>query len=134
MSYILQLLKEIKTLNFLLNGRTVKYDQNGDSPVFYDVVFWRLEAQPAVFERIGTYNTYPKLTFTINNTLIGWDRAASVSSIQIQYILYYNSCIGNVLLLFIRYLLQIAQLNVQTDSEGKWTEIMHVVFGVRRVK
>ncbi|XP_053359830.1 taste receptor type 1 member 1-like [Clarias gariepinus] len=76
--YPFMLLKEIKTLNFLLNGRTVKYDQNGDSPVFYDVVFWRLEAQPAVFERIGTYNTYPKLTFTINNTLIGWDRAASV--------------------------------------------------------
>ncbi|KAF5907261.1 taste receptor type 1 member 1-like, partial [Clarias magur] len=72
------LLKEMKTLNFLLLGRTVKYDRNGDSPVFYDVVFWRLDAQHAVFERIGTYNTYPQLTFTINNSLIGWDRVASV--------------------------------------------------------
>lgn len=76
---ILQLLKEMKTLDFLLNGRKVKYDQNGDLPVFYDVVFWRLEASPPVFERIGTYNSYPEITFTINNSLIGWDSDASVS-------------------------------------------------------
>lgn len=76
---ILQLLKEMKTLDFLLNGRKVKYDQNGDLPVFYDVVFWRLEASPPVFERIGTYNSYPEITFTINNSLIGWDSEASVS-------------------------------------------------------
>ncbi|XP_053479881.1 taste receptor type 1 member 1-like [Ictalurus furcatus] len=76
--YPFMLLKEMKTLDFLLNGRKVKYDQNGDLPVFYDVVFWRLEASPPVFERIGTYNSYPEITFTINNSLIGWDSDASV--------------------------------------------------------
>lgn len=79
LSDVLQLMKEIKKLDFLLNGRKVKYDQNGDSPVFYDVVFWHLEASPPVIKRIGTYSSYPEITFTINNSLIGWDSDASVS-------------------------------------------------------
>lgn len=78
-SDILQLLEEIKTLDFPLKGRKVKYDQNGDPSVFYDVVLWRLKARNPVFERIGTYNSYPEVTFTINNSLIGWDADASVS-------------------------------------------------------
>lgn len=72
-------MKEIKKLDFLLNGRKVKYDPNGDPPVFYDVIFWHLEASPTVIERIGTYASYPEITFTINNSFIGWDSHASVS-------------------------------------------------------
>lgn len=91
LSDILQLVEEIKKLDFLLNGRKVKYDQNGDPPVFYDVVFWRLEASPPVFERIGTYSSYPDITFSINNSLIGWDSDASVSSSFINHVLRYDS-------------------------------------------
>ncbi|KAK3540707.1 hypothetical protein QTP70_034651, partial [Hemibagrus guttatus] len=72
------LLKEIKKLDFYLNSRKIKYDQNGDPYVFYDVVFWRLEASPPVFERIGTYSSYPEMTFSINSSLIGWDNDTSV--------------------------------------------------------
>lgn len=85
LSDILQLLKEIKQVDFLLHGRKVKYDQNGDLPVFYDVIFWRLETSPPVFERIGTYYSYPEIAFTINNSLIGWDNDASVSSTLIHH-------------------------------------------------
>ncbi|XP_034162311.2 taste receptor type 1 member 1-like [Pangasianodon hypophthalmus] len=76
--YPFMLLKEMKKLDFPLNGRKVKYDQNGDLPVFYDVVFWRLGTSSPVFERIGTYSSYPEITFTINNSLIGWDSDASI--------------------------------------------------------
>ncbi|XP_060737806.1 taste receptor type 1 member 1 [Tachysurus vachellii] len=76
--YPFKLLKEIKKLDFYLNGHKIKYDQNGDPYVFYDVVFWRLEPSPPVFERIGTYSSYPEITFTINSSLIGWDSDTSV--------------------------------------------------------
>ncbi|KAI5621964.1 taste receptor, type 1, member 2, tandem duplicate 2 precursor, partial [Silurus asotus] len=76
--YPFMLLKEMKKLDFPLNGRKVKYDQHGDPHVFYSVVFWRLETSPPVFERIGTYSSYPEIAFTINNSLISWGRNASV--------------------------------------------------------
>uniref|UniRef100_A0A4W4EA34 G-protein coupled receptors family 3 profile domain-containing protein n=1 Tax=Electrophorus electricus TaxID=8005 RepID=A0A4W4EA34_ELEEL len=66
------LLKEMKTLDFSLNGQQVKYDINGDPCVSYGVVLWRTEANPPFIEMIGVYNTYPKITFTINTTLIKW--------------------------------------------------------------
>ncbi|TSL97294.1 Taste receptor type 1 member 1 [Bagarius yarrelli] len=76
--YPFMLLKEMKNLDFDLNGRKVKYNQNGDPYAFYDVVFWQPKASPPVFERIGTYSSYPKLTFTINSSLIGWDNETAV--------------------------------------------------------
>ncbi|KAK1786990.1 hypothetical protein P4O66_017361, partial [Electrophorus voltai] len=72
LSDVLQLLKEMKTLDFSLNGQQVKYDINGDPCVSYGVVLWRTEANPPFIEMIGVYNTYPKITFTINTTLIKW--------------------------------------------------------------
>ncbi|XP_062854598.1 taste receptor type 1 member 1-like [Trichomycterus rosablanca] len=75
--YPFMLLKEMKKLNFTLNGRQVMYDNKGDTLVAYDVVYWSLGTGSSV-KRIGSYTTYPKISFSINNSLIGWDRNASV--------------------------------------------------------
>ncbi|XDV48484.1 hypothetical protein PO909_017889 [Leuciscus waleckii] len=72
------LLGEIKKLDFPLNGRQVKYDDNYDPPINYAVVLWHTDVNPPQFEMVGTYDTYPELTFTINNSLLPWYNNGSV--------------------------------------------------------
>ncbi|KAA0701339.1 Taste receptor type 1 member 1 G-protein coupled receptor 70 [Triplophysa tibetana] len=72
------LLGEIKKLDFLLHGRQVKYDANGDPAVSYAVVLWHTETNPPWIEMVGTYDTYPEITFTINNSLLPWRNNVSV--------------------------------------------------------
>nr|XP_055029934.1 taste receptor type 1 member 1-like [Misgurnus anguillicaudatus] len=72
------LLREIKKLDFPLNGHHVKYDANGDPAVSYAVVLWHTETNPQWTEIVGTYDTYPEITFTINNSLLLWHNNASV--------------------------------------------------------
>ncbi|XP_072537148.1 taste receptor type 1 member 2.2 [Salminus brasiliensis] len=76
--YPFKLLKEIKKLNFSLNGRQVQYDDNGDPPVSYVVVLWNTEGSSRVFEVIGSYETYPEIAFTINSSRVNWDNDGSV--------------------------------------------------------
>lgn len=49
-----QLLKEIKKLDFPLNGRQVKYNDNYDPTISYAVVLWRTDVNPPQIEMIGT--------------------------------------------------------------------------------
>ncbi|XP_055057140.2 taste receptor type 1 member 1-like [Misgurnus anguillicaudatus] len=72
------LLGEIKKLHFPLNGRQVKYDANGDPAVSYAVVIWHTEKNPPWIEMVGTYDTYPEINFTINNSLLPWQSNVSV--------------------------------------------------------
>ncbi|XP_077079893.1 taste receptor type 1 member 1-like [Siphateles boraxobius] len=72
------LLGEIKKLDFPLNGRQVKYDDNYDTPINYAVVLWHTEVNPPQFEMVGTYDTYQEMTFTINNSLLPWHNNGSV--------------------------------------------------------
>uniref|UniRef100_A0A3B4DA66 G-protein coupled receptors family 3 profile domain-containing protein n=1 Tax=Pygocentrus nattereri TaxID=42514 RepID=A0A3B4DA66_PYGNA len=72
------LLKEVKKLNFSLNGHQIKYDINGDPPVSYAVVLWHPNTGSQVFEVVGTYATYPEIAFTINSSLILWNNDGSV--------------------------------------------------------
>ncbi|XP_055023109.2 taste receptor type 1 member 1-like [Misgurnus anguillicaudatus] len=72
------LLGEIKKLDFPLNGRQVKYDDNGDPAVSYAVVIWNTETNPPSIEMVGTYDTYPKFNFTIDNSLMSWRNNTSV--------------------------------------------------------
>ncbi|KAL6456682.1 hypothetical protein MHYP_G00352260 [Metynnis hypsauchen] len=78
MDLIPMLLKEVKKLSFNLNGRQIKYDVNGDSPVSYAVVLWHPDTSSQVFKVVGTYASYPEITFTINSSLILWDNDGSV--------------------------------------------------------
>ncbi|XP_048064764.1 taste receptor type 1 member 1-like [Megalobrama amblycephala] len=72
------LLGEIKKLDFPLNGRQVKYDDNYDPTISYAVVLWHTDVNPPQFEMVGTYDTYPEVTFTINNSLLPWHNNGSV--------------------------------------------------------
>nr|APG29587.1 taste receptor, type 1, member 2e [Ctenopharyngodon idella] len=72
------LLGEIKKLDFPLNGRQMKYDDNYDSTISYAVVLWHTDVNPPQFEMVGTYDTYPEVTFTINNSLLPWHNNGSV--------------------------------------------------------
>ncbi|KAL1269280.1 hypothetical protein QQF64_031569, partial [Cirrhinus molitorella] len=72
------LLEQIKKLNFPLNGRQVKFDDNYDPTISYAVVLWRTDVNPPQFEMVGTYDTHPEITFTINNSLMAWHNNGSV--------------------------------------------------------
>uniref|UniRef100_A0A671SIV8 Taste receptor type 1 member 1-like n=1 Tax=Sinocyclocheilus anshuiensis TaxID=1608454 RepID=A0A671SIV8_9TELE len=49
------LLEEIKLLNFSLNGRQVKYDDNYDPTIRYAVVLWCTDVNPPQFKVVGMY-------------------------------------------------------------------------------
>nr|BAF49680.1 taste receptor type 1 member 2a [Danio rerio] len=66
------LLGEMKKLDFPLNGRQVKYDKNYDPPISYAVVLWHTDENSPQFEMVGTYDTYPKTVFTIDNSRLPW--------------------------------------------------------------
>ncbi|XP_051950765.1 taste receptor type 1 member 1-like [Xyrauchen texanus] len=72
------LLAEMKKLHFPLNDRQVKYDDNGDPTINYSIVLWHTERNPPWFEMVGTYDTYPEITFTINSSLFPWRNNGSV--------------------------------------------------------
>ncbi|XP_051759419.1 taste receptor type 1 member 1 isoform X1 [Ctenopharyngodon idella] len=72
------LLGQIKKLDFPLNGRQVKYDDNGDPTVSFSVIRWHTETNPPRFDMVGRYDTYPEITFTINNSLLSWHNNGSV--------------------------------------------------------
>ncbi|KAI7789922.1 taste receptor [Triplophysa rosa] len=73
------LLVEMKQLDFPLSGRQVKYDVNGDpAAVSYAVVLWHTETNPPWIQMVGTYETHPEITFTINNSLMPWRNNTAV--------------------------------------------------------
>ncbi|XP_066500895.1 taste receptor type 1 member 2.2 [Hoplias malabaricus] len=76
--YPFKLLKQIKELDFPLNGLQVKYDMNGNPPVNFAIVLWHPESTTQVFKVIGTFVTHPNPVFTIDNSLINWDNNGSV--------------------------------------------------------
>jgi len=73
-----QLLEQIKKLDFPLNGRQVKYDENGDPTVSFAVIRWNTETNPPLFDMVGIYDKNPEITFTINNSLLSWHNNGSV--------------------------------------------------------
>ncbi|MGH0172753.1 UNVERIFIED_CONTAM: hypothetical protein FKN15_075638 [Acipenser sinensis] len=50
-----QILQKMKEKSFILNGRTISFDKNGDPPPQYEVVFWDTTSQPVSFKRVGSY-------------------------------------------------------------------------------
>uniref|UniRef100_A0A8C2CP56 G-protein coupled receptors family 3 profile domain-containing protein n=1 Tax=Cyprinus carpio TaxID=7962 RepID=A0A8C2CP56_CYPCA len=72
------LLGEIKKLDFILNGREVKYDENYDPAISYDAVLWRTDVNPPQFQMVGTYDKHPEITFTMDNSLLPWHNNGSV--------------------------------------------------------
>ncbi len=83
-------MEQIKKLDFPLNGRQVKYDDNGDPTISFAVVLWNTETNPPRFEMVGTYDTYPEITFTINNSRLPWHNNGSVSYLFAEYLSKYS--------------------------------------------
>ncbi|KAI2661242.1 Taste receptor type 1 member 1 [Labeo rohita] len=83
------LMGEMRKLDFPLNGRQVKYDENYDPTISYAVVLWHTDVNPPQFEMVGTYDTYPKTTFTIDNSLLPWLNNDSVSCTCLLLVSFY---------------------------------------------
>ncbi|KTG34240.1 hypothetical protein cypCar_00031214, partial [Cyprinus carpio] len=77
------LLGEIKKLDFILNGRQVKYDDHFDPAISFAVVLWHTEVNPPKFEMVGTYDKHPEITFTIDNALLPWHKNGSETLIPV---------------------------------------------------
>ncbi|KAJ8388926.1 hypothetical protein AAFF_G00124870 [Aldrovandia affinis] len=69
--YPYKLLKEIKKSNFTLLNQQIKFDENGDPPSRYNIVFWNL-ASSSPFQHVGSYDTNPTVQFHMNDSLIRW--------------------------------------------------------------
>ncbi|KAJ1144945.1 hypothetical protein NDU88_011239 [Pleurodeles waltl] len=68
-----QLLRELKNINFTLNGQPIYFDENGDPPTGYEILAWDWTNQGASFQTIGQYEPLNG-DLTINDSLIKWDR------------------------------------------------------------
>nr|XP_015192565.1 PREDICTED: taste receptor type 1 member 1-like [Lepisosteus oculatus]XP_015192566.1 PREDICTED: taste receptor type 1 member 1-like [Lepisosteus oculatus] len=64
-------LKKLKTVNFTLYGRTIKFDVNGDPIPSYDFVVWD-RTSPRFYKKIGSYTSDPEPIFVLNASLIRW--------------------------------------------------------------
>ncbi|XP_030640604.1 taste receptor type 1 member 2.2 [Chanos chanos] len=75
--YPYMLLKVMKKSDFPLLDRHVRFDENGDPPVSYAIVLWLVDRNPPEFQMIGTYDTYPRMHFNINSSLVRWTKNGS---------------------------------------------------------
>uniref|UniRef100_A0A8C6TGU8 G-protein coupled receptors family 3 profile domain-containing protein n=1 Tax=Neogobius melanostomus TaxID=47308 RepID=A0A8C6TGU8_9GOBI len=67
--YPYMVLAELKTSNFTLLNKTIKFDENGDPEFgFYSIVFWNNEEA----EEVGFFKMYPFVDYYINSTKIQW--------------------------------------------------------------
>lgn len=64
----------------------MKYDENGDPTVSFAVIRWNTETNPPRFDMFGIYDTYPEITFTINNSILSWHNNGSVSYLFGEYL------------------------------------------------
>ncbi|XP_061115112.1 taste receptor type 1 member 2-like [Conger conger] len=69
--YPYKLLGEIKKSDFTLLNQQIKFDKNGDPPSRYNIVYWNLDSSPP-YQYVGSYDTEPAVSFSINETLIRW--------------------------------------------------------------
>ncbi|KAM9034685.1 taste receptor type 1 member 1 [Sarcophilus harrisii] len=71
--YILQLLEEIKKVNFILHGNTVSFNEYGDPVSGYDIVTWDWNGPNWTFKVIGSSTWYPD-HLEIDGTKILWHK------------------------------------------------------------
>ncbi|XP_055023055.2 taste receptor type 1 member 1-like [Misgurnus anguillicaudatus] len=78
------LLGEIKKLDFSLNNYQVKYDVNGDLTISYAIVVWHTETNFSRIEMVGTYDTYPEINFSMDNSLMPWHNNVPFSNCSVE--------------------------------------------------
>ncbi|XP_060703153.1 taste receptor type 1 member 1-like [Hemiscyllium ocellatum] len=67
-----QLLETLKTINFSLNGMPISFDENGNPPTGYDIIYWDWKNEVVSFTAIGSYKSKPG-RLQINGSLIKWN-------------------------------------------------------------
>ncbi|XP_048468900.1 taste receptor type 1 member 1-like [Rhincodon typus] len=71
-AYPWQLLKTLKTVNFSLNGVPISFDENGNPPTGYDIIYWDWKHEVVSFNVIGSYKPKPG-RLQIDSSLIKWN-------------------------------------------------------------
>ncbi|XP_062396164.1 taste receptor type 1 member 1-like [Sardina pilchardus] len=70
--YPYTILREIRCLPmFSLNQMNVHFDENGDPPAHYSVLFWNTADHPVKIQPIGTYDNQP-VNLSIDDRLVHW--------------------------------------------------------------
>ncbi|XP_059510412.1 taste receptor type 1 member 1-like [Stegostoma tigrinum] len=70
--YPWQLLKTLKAVNFSLNGVPISFDENGNPPTGYDIIYWDWKYEVVSFNVIGSYKPKPG-RLQIDSSLIKWN-------------------------------------------------------------
>ncbi|XP_076136899.1 taste receptor type 1 member 1-like [Alosa pseudoharengus] len=65
------LIKALKTVTFNLYNRSVEFDDNGDSPAFFDIVFWDWKNN-SPFVTVGSFHSVPTPKFSLDQGLFTW--------------------------------------------------------------
>ncbi|XP_072357707.1 taste receptor type 1 member 1-like [Scyliorhinus torazame] len=67
-----QLLETLKRVNFSLNGMPIYFDENGNPPTGYDIIYWDWKNEIVSFKVIGSYTSNPG-QLQIDGSLIKWN-------------------------------------------------------------
>ncbi|KAL2086859.1 hypothetical protein ACEWY4_017918 [Coilia grayii] len=64
------IIKALKKIKFKLYNHSTEFDENGDPPAIYDIVFWNWTSKDAV--TVGSFHSVPVPTFTLDQGRINW--------------------------------------------------------------
>ncbi|XP_041418908.1 G-protein coupled receptor family C group 6 member A-like [Xenopus laevis] len=67
-----ELLKEIRKVQFFLNSDPYTFDENGDFSSGYDIINWHTLLRPPVYTAVGQYNTSTS-ELRVDETLLFWN-------------------------------------------------------------
>ncbi|XP_048104990.1 taste receptor type 1 member 1-like [Alosa alosa] len=68
------LIKALKKVKLKLYNHRIEFDENGDPPAFYDIVFWDWKNN-SPFVTVGSFHSLPTLKFSLDQGLITWHTA-----------------------------------------------------------
>ena len=69
--YLPQITAALKKVKFQLHNQTIGFDQKGNPPALYSIVYWNWAINPTI-NVIGSYNNKQNPHFQIDKTLITW--------------------------------------------------------------
>ncbi|XP_063063970.1 taste receptor type 1 member 1-like [Engraulis encrasicolus] len=64
------MVKALKNITFTLYNQSIEFDENGDPPAIYDVVFWNWTSK--TIDTVGSYNSMLEPSFSLDQDLIHW--------------------------------------------------------------
>lgn len=71
------MVKALKNITFTLYNQSIEFDENGDPPAIYDIVFWNWTSK--TIDTVGSYNSMLEPSFSLDQDLIHWHSGKDVS-------------------------------------------------------